>query len=109
MIESCAFDMCHFLINVTILGPLEYIGFDAFLGCYPLKLIVFPNIPMNISSTYFPDHTTLSFNCKILFSKEVIYDKINVIVSFLNASDLILTEESFIMNSNKTEIYGFWD
>lgn len=42
-IDSCAFEGCKFLNNVTIDDGVEYIGLNAFVNCHSLKSISIPS------------------------------------------------------------------
>ncbi|EAY14966.1 surface antigen BspA-like [Trichomonas vaginalis G3] len=51
---------------------------------------------------------TMSFTHKTLFSSNTLQKNANVSISYLNESDLIISTNRLIMNSNQTIIYEFW-
>ncbi|EAY14969.1 hypothetical protein TVAG_396990 [Trichomonas vaginalis G3] len=112
-IENDGFHGCNSMINVTFLGAIDYIGNDAFNYCDNLELIIFPNTSMIVAGQFFISYPSpkvrMSFTCQTFFSSFlVIYRNANVSISYINKSDLIITTQLFIMNSNQTEIYGYW-
>ncbi|EAX89386.1 Leucine Rich Repeat family protein [Trichomonas vaginalis G3] len=120
-IENAAFYDCTSLINVTFLGPLDYIGDDVFGSSYNLKLIIFPNSPMSVTGSNFVSTPMYSvkllftyktlFNSDsfvILFSRDSIQRNTKVSISYLNEPDLIITPSCLIMDSWQTMIYEYW-
>ncbi|EAY17349.1 surface antigen BspA-like [Trichomonas vaginalis G3] len=111
-IEHFAFMSCN-LNNVTLLGPLDYIGHQAFDYCYRLELIIFPNSSMTFTGANFittnVGYIKLSFTCKTLFSRDSIRENTDVSISYLNKSNLIITPNCLIMDSDQTIIYEYWD
>ncbi|KAI5507444.1 ribonuclease inhibitor domain-containing protein, partial [Trichomonas vaginalis G3] len=108
-----AFFRCYNLINVTFLGHLDYIGSGIFWDCLNLEHIIFPKSTMIISAHNFitigVSKVCISLTNKALFSSlYAIRKNTNVSISYLNESNLIITSQLFIMNSNQTIIYEFW-
>lgn len=50
----------------------------------------------------------VSFTHKTLFSSNAISRKTNVLISFMEETNLVIDENALIMNSDQTEVYDFW-
>ncbi|KAI5491146.1 antigen BSP-related family, partial [Trichomonas vaginalis G3] len=117
-IEKMAFYDCQTLINVTFLGPIDYIGEYVFGCCENLELIKFPNSTMTVRGSGFVTtempEVKLSFTCKTLFYDPQfpafysIKRNTNVSISYLNESNLIITPDCLIMDSDQAIIYEYW-
>ncbi|EAY14800.1 surface antigen BspA-like [Trichomonas vaginalis G3] len=111
-IEKLAFFCCRNLINMTIQGPLDYFGDQAVDFCDDLKLIIFPNSPMNVTGfhlfTEYSPKLRLSFTNKTLFSSSAIIRNANISVAYMHKENLIIDRNSLIMDSEQTKIYEFW-
>lgn len=112
IIENCAFWNCDYLINVTFIEPVEFIGSQPFDYCDNLELISFPNSTMNIPERLFSTKNSpklkLSFTCKILFSLESITRNTDISISYFEGQDLIIDSNLLISNSEQTEVYEYW-
>ncbi|EAY14954.1 hypothetical protein TVAG_396840 [Trichomonas vaginalis G3] len=107
-IERAAFIFCHDLINVTLLGHIDFLGNQVFDYCKNLELIIFPNSTMIINYALCPVYSspklTMSFTYKTFFSTNTITTNTKVSISYLKESDLIINKYLLIMNSNMTII-----